>query len=174
MLTFIEITEIGGEAIMEGIISQCVFMHESVRQKCIRYKTVLNRYNYVTPKSYLELLSLFRKLLDQKRNELHGLRNRTATGLDKLLAATKEVELLQEELANAQPMLIQTSKDTEEAMVSANMIAEYSRSKSQPIKSKRLKFVKSLSMKKNKLQSRPRKRKPLLMMLNEIWMKLYR
>jgi dynein heavy chain len=94
--------------IVEGIIDQFVLMHESVRKKCLQYKAELNRHNYVTPKSYLELLLVFRKLLDIKRTELNALRKRTATGLEKLLSATKEVEILSEELNRMQPMLLQT------------------------------------------------------------------
>ncbi|RKO89233.1 dynein heavy chain and region D6 of dynein motor-domain-containing protein [Blyttiomyces helicus] len=91
-------------------------MHESVRERCIAYKSEVNRHNYVTPKSYLELLNLYKRLLDKKRTELLALRNRTSTGLEKLLNATKDVEILQEELEAMQPMLLQTSQETEYAM----------------------------------------------------------
>ncbi|KAJ3275318.1 Dynein heavy chain 1, axonemal [Terramyces sp. JEL0728] len=111
-----ELSDLGTEEVIDGIVNLCVYMHESVREKCLQYKSELNRNNFVTPKSYLELLNLYKKLLDKKRNELLALRKRTATGLDKLLAATKEVEILQEELEAMQPMLIQTSLDTDNAM----------------------------------------------------------
>jgi dynein heavy chain len=111
-----EISDLGTEEIIDGIVSLCVYMHESVREKCLQYRSELNRHNYVTPKSYLELLNLYKNLLEKKRNELLALRKRTATGLDKLLAATKEVEVLQEELEAMQPMLLQTSQDTEATM----------------------------------------------------------
>jgi dynein heavy chain len=101
---------------MDGIIDLCVNMHESVREKSIQYKMELNRYNYVTPTSYLELLGLYKKLLAKKREELGALKKRTATGLEKLLNSTKEVEILQEELEAMQPMLIQTSQETEDTM----------------------------------------------------------
>ncbi|KAJ3214893.1 Dynein heavy chain 1, axonemal [Dinochytrium kinnereticum] len=111
-----DVSDIGSEQIIDGIVNLCVFMHESVRAGCIKYKNELNRNNYVTPKSYLELLGLYKRLLDKKRNELLALRKRTATGLEKLLNATKEVEILQEELEAMQPMLLQTSQETEYAM----------------------------------------------------------
>lgn len=81
-----EMSEIGSETVVGAVIDQCVRIHESVRAKCAKYKSSLNRHNYVTPKSYLELLLLFRRLLDGKKQELLGLRKRTATGLEKLLA----------------------------------------------------------------------------------------
>ena len=111
-----DISDLGTEEVIDGIVQLCVYMQESVREKCVQYKAELNRHNYVTPKSYLELLSLYKKLLDKKRTELLVLRKRTATGLEKLLAATKEVEILQEELEAMQPMLLQTSQDTENTM----------------------------------------------------------
>ncbi|TPX54258.1 hypothetical protein SeMB42_g00367 [Synchytrium endobioticum] len=111
-----EVPNLGSEKVTEGIVKLCVVMHESVQSKCIQYRSELGRFNYVTPKSYLELLGLYKSLLDKKRTELLALRKRTATGLEKLLNATKEVEVLQQELEAMQPMLIQTGKDTEEAM----------------------------------------------------------
>ena len=101
---------------MEGIVSYCVFIHESVREKCIKFETQLNRHNFVTPKSYLELLTLYKTLLEKKKNDLTTLRNRISTGLEKLLNATKEVESLQEELKNTQPLLLQTSEEVERTM----------------------------------------------------------
>lgn len=111
-----EISDLGSEQIIDGIVNLCVYMHESVRERCAQYKLEVNRHNYVTPKSYLELLGLYKRLLEKKRTELIGLRKRTATGLEKLLNATKEVENLQEELEAMQPMLMQTSQETEFAM----------------------------------------------------------
>ncbi|KAJ3125137.1 Dynein heavy chain 1, axonemal [Nowakowskiella sp. JEL0407] len=111
-----EISDLGSEQVIDGIVDLCVVMHESVRAKCLQYKSELNRNNYVTPKSYLELLGLYKRLLDKKRSEFLALRKRTATGLEKLLSSTKEVEILQEELEAMQPMLLQTSQETEYAM----------------------------------------------------------
>ena len=111
-----EISDLGAENVTDGIVNLCVYMHESVRERCIKYKTEVNRHNFVTPKSYLELLETYKRLLDKKRTELIALRKRTATGLDKLLNATTEVEILQEELEAMQPMLILTSEETESTM----------------------------------------------------------
>ncbi|KNE63057.1 hypothetical protein AMAG_08223 [Allomyces macrogynus ATCC 38327] len=111
-----EVSDLGTEQVLEGIVTLCVVMHESVRDKCLEFRQQLGRNNYITPTSYLELLGLYKKLLDKKRSEIQALRKRTATGLDKLLNATKEVQVLQEELEAMQPMLIQTSQETEYAM----------------------------------------------------------
>lgn len=53
------------------------------------------RYNYVTPTSYLELLTTFIKLLGEKRREIDVSRRRLETGLDKLLSTAAQVEVMQ-------------------------------------------------------------------------------
>ena len=45
-------------------------LHKSVERVSIKYKQELRRYNYVTPTSYLELLSMYKQILFQKKNEL--------------------------------------------------------------------------------------------------------
>lgn len=64
----------------------CVEIHQTVAQKCKQYLAALSRHNYVTPKSYLELLSIFSTLIGRKKQELHGARQRMKTGLDKVIA----------------------------------------------------------------------------------------
>jgi dynein heavy chain len=45
-----------------------------------RYHEVYRRYNYTTPKSYLELISLYKSLLAQKREELRAAKERLENG----------------------------------------------------------------------------------------------
>ncbi len=66
----------------------CVEIHQMVSRKCEQYLAELSRYNYVTPKSYLELLSIFSSLIGQKKQELHSARQRMKTGLDKVIWET--------------------------------------------------------------------------------------
>ena len=54
-----------------------------VAKKCEQYLAELSRHNYVTPKSYLELLKMFSNLIGRKKQELCGARQRMKTGLDK-------------------------------------------------------------------------------------------
>jgi dynein heavy chain len=57
------------------------------------------RYNYTTPKSYLEQISLYGKLLTQKFNELRKKVNRLENGLDKLRSTAAQVDELKSKLA---------------------------------------------------------------------------
>lgn len=61
----------------------CVKIHQIVDRKCVQFKAELSRHNYVTPKSYLELLNIFSKLTSLKKNELCTARQRMKMGLDK-------------------------------------------------------------------------------------------
>lgn len=65
-------------------IQVCVYIHQSVSKKCIEYLAELTRHNYVTPKSYLELLHIFSILIGQKKLELKTAKNRMKSGLDKV------------------------------------------------------------------------------------------
>uniref|UniRef100_A0A452QQ37 Uncharacterized protein n=1 Tax=Ursus americanus TaxID=9643 RepID=A0A452QQ37_URSAM len=65
-------------------IQVCVYIHQSVAQKCVEYLAELARHNYVTPKSYLELLNIFSILIGQKKQELKTAKNRMKSGLDKV------------------------------------------------------------------------------------------
>lgn len=76
-----------------------------------------HRYNYVTPTSYLELLGTFIRLLGEKRNEINEGRRRLEVGLQKLLSTAAEVEVMQKELQDLQPILAKTSQEVEDMMV---------------------------------------------------------
>lgn len=62
----------------------CVEIHQSVARKCKEYLAELARHNYVTPKSYLELLGIFTTLIEKKKQELKGAKERMKSGLDKV------------------------------------------------------------------------------------------
>lgn len=61
-----------------------MYIHQSVAKKCVEYLAELARHNYVTPKSYLELLNIFSILIGQKKQELKTAKNRMKSGLDKV------------------------------------------------------------------------------------------
>ena len=53
----------------------------------------MRRYNYTTPKSYLELISLYKSLLAQKRAELRGEKERLESGVDKISQASAQARI---------------------------------------------------------------------------------
>uniref|UniRef100_A0A8C3EP56 Dynein axonemal heavy chain 1 n=1 Tax=Corvus moneduloides TaxID=1196302 RepID=A0A8C3EP56_CORMO len=75
----------GNEDINNGCrIQVCVAIHQSVAKKCQLFLAELGRHNYITPKSYLEFLSIFSSLVGKKQQELKTAKNRMQSGLDKV------------------------------------------------------------------------------------------
>ncbi|RMX56942.1 hypothetical protein pdam_00011068, partial [Pocillopora damicornis] len=101
--------EIRGEC-----VSMCKHFHQSVRGISDRFYAVLLRRNYVTPTSYLELIKTFKSLLGKKRFQILTLKTRYLKGLEKLDFASSQVSIMQQELKELQPELIETSKETEQ------------------------------------------------------------
>ncbi|XP_025927284.1 dynein heavy chain 1, axonemal [Apteryx rowi] len=97
---------------VDGMIQMCIEIHQSVAKKCQVYLAELARHNYVTPKSYLEFLSIFSSLIGKKKQELKTAKNRMKSGLDKLLQTAEDVARMQEELESARPLLAEAAKDT--------------------------------------------------------------
>ncbi|KAK7907430.1 hypothetical protein WMY93_016042 [Mugilogobius chulae] len=101
---------------LRGLALMCVKIHQMVATKCDQFRAELSRHNYVTPKSYLELLNIFSKLTSRKKNELSNARERMKTGLDKLLSTADDVKKMQEELVKMRPFLEEASRETEVTM----------------------------------------------------------
>ncbi|XP_067444208.1 dynein axonemal heavy chain 1 isoform X2 [Thunnus thynnus] len=101
---------------MKGLTLMCMKIHQMVARKCEQYLAELSRHNYVTPKSYLELLKIFSNLTGRKKQELCGARQRMKTGLDKLLSTAEDVSKMQEELETMRPLLEEAARDTEVTM----------------------------------------------------------
>ena len=57
-----------------------------------RYLEVTRRYNYTTPKSYLELISLFKLLLASKRAQLSANKLRLQNGVEKISHASAQAK----------------------------------------------------------------------------------
>lgn len=96
------------EALKASVVEQCVFIHQSVEQISTKYLAELRRHNYVTPTSYLELLSTFRDLLDKQEKTIDQQRQRFEVGLDKLKTTEVDVQQLQNHLIEMKPKLIET------------------------------------------------------------------
>jgi dynein heavy chain len=79
-----DIPEVDNSDIIPGLVNICVSIHQSVARKSETFLAELSRHNYVTPTSYLELLSMFAKMCRTKKTEISGQRDRTKTGLDKV------------------------------------------------------------------------------------------
>lgn len=76
-----DITELDvSPKILQGIVVVCQFMHASVVKASALYLQELSRNNYVTPTSYLELLSSYTELLNKRKGTLTEGLGRLRTG----------------------------------------------------------------------------------------------
>lgn len=101
----------------DACVTMCMYFQRDVEAMTVEFFDTQRRQCYVTPTSYLELLSTFKTLLAAKRKEVTKQRSRYQTGLDKLAQTEKAVKVMQVELENMQPALLRTSVETDEMMV---------------------------------------------------------
>ncbi|XP_056255668.1 dynein axonemal heavy chain 3 [Seriola aureovittata] len=113
---FLEDVEMESEIRLE-VVEMCKTFQTSVVEMSQRYFSRLRRHNYVTPTSYLELILTFKALLNVKRNEVDTAKKRYIVGLEKLEFAASQVSVMQQELTDLKPELIQTSAETDKMMV---------------------------------------------------------
>ncbi len=85
-----------------GIIQHMVHAHRSVVEMSDRYRVELRRNNYVTPKNYLDFISNYRRLLAANRKRVTDSITRLDSGLQKLIQAAEEVDIMQVKLEKQQ------------------------------------------------------------------------
>eukprot|EP01028_Stygiella_incarcerata_P004265 TRINITY_DN1920_c0_g2_i1.p1 TRINITY_DN1920_c0_g2~~TRINITY_DN1920_c0_g2_i1.p1 ORF type:complete len:4143 (+),score=1128.32 TRINITY_DN1920_c0_g2_i1:148-12576(+) len=113
---FLDDVDFDGD-IREGIVDLCVHIHRSVEDTSQRYLEEQHRHNYVTPTSFLELISTYKTLLAPKRQATANAKRRYENGLEKLRGAEAQVKDMQVELEDLKPLLVQSSKETADLMV---------------------------------------------------------
>lgn len=67
------------------------FAHTTVNEVSVKYQQNEKRFNYTTPKSFLEFMKLYGNLLGSKRRELCQKMERLENGLQKLLTTASQV-----------------------------------------------------------------------------------
>nr|XP_022345562.1 dynein heavy chain 2, axonemal-like isoform X2 [Crassostrea virginica] len=92
-------------------------MHKSVSDYSKKMLAELRRHNYVTPTNYLELVSGYKKLLFNKKNELGGAADKLRNGLSKIDDTRQKVEKMSIELEDAKTKVAQFQKQCDEYLV---------------------------------------------------------
>lgn len=98
----------------------CCNIHVSVEKMSEEFFASLRRRVYTTPKSYLDLISLYMQVLDKKRNEFQTNKMRLANGLNKLNETNNNIAELKVKLAEMQPKLEAKNIELEQALVVVN------------------------------------------------------
>ncbi|KAL3693679.1 hypothetical protein R1sor_007330 [Riccia sorocarpa] len=91
--------------VIREIVDITVYFHTSVQEMAGDYYSQLRRYCYVTPTSFLELINLYKSLLEQKQNEVKGFKHRYEMGLLKMEKSAEDVNVMGKELELLQPKL---------------------------------------------------------------------
>ena len=108
--------ELPNEDIREELAKMCMIIHTSVEEASDQFYDELRRRVYTTPKSYLDLISLYINTLDRKRKEVSANKNRLFQGLKKLEETNKQIAELKISLAESAPILAQKDIDLAETM----------------------------------------------------------
>lgn len=93
-----DIDLVGPDGIKKSLANHMAEEHLSVAHMSNYYLESQRRYNYVTPKSYLELISFFKFLLKEKKCDLQRLIDRLDVGLSTLKKTSDDVTELQKDI----------------------------------------------------------------------------
>ncbi|XP_051831868.1 dynein axonemal heavy chain 10 [Antechinus flavipes] len=93
----------------EDVVGHIVMVHDSVGDFSKKFLQKLRRSNYVTPKNFLDFISTYSKLLDEKTQYNIAQCKRLEGGLDKLKEATIQLDELNIKLAEQKIVLAEKS-----------------------------------------------------------------
>ncbi|KAM9310019.1 dynein axonemal heavy chain 11 [Pholidichthys leucotaenia] len=100
-------------AVQESISLFMAHVHTSVNQASEKYQRNEKRYNYTTPRSFLQQITLYRNLLEKSRVQLQHKMNRLDIGLQKLQTTAAQVEELKTKLASQEVELSYKNQNIE-------------------------------------------------------------
>lgn len=117
-LTAVATKFIAGEKLPEDakiqIVQHMMLVHQSVRTFSARFLDELRRWNYVTPKSYLDFIASYKHSLAANRTRIFDMAQRLDGGLQTLRQAAVEVEAMKQELSSAKVIVEAATKDCHE------------------------------------------------------------
>uniref|UniRef100_A0A7N8YQ50 Dynein, axonemal, heavy chain 9 n=1 Tax=Mastacembelus armatus TaxID=205130 RepID=A0A7N8YQ50_9TELE len=99
--------------VKESVSKFMAYVHMSVNQTSKEFLANERRYNYTTPKSFLEQIKLYRSLLGQKSKDLTTKMERLENGLQKLNSTSAQVDELKAKLAAQEVELKQKNEDAD-------------------------------------------------------------
>merc|ERR1719502_1690730 len=105
------------DEVRSNVANHMAFVHESVGLAAELYRAQERREVYTTPKSYLELIALYKDELSVNRGELEVLKGRLEEGLIKLKDAQDQVADMQVRIAEETIFVEKKKKETDELIV---------------------------------------------------------
>ncbi|KAJ7420209.1 hypothetical protein BTVI_22374 [Pitangus sulphuratus] len=101
------------DSVKDSISKFMAHVHTSVNEMSRLYLSNERRYNYTTPKSFLEQIKLYQNLLLKKDKDLKAKMERLENGLEKLNSTSAQVDELKAKLAAQEVELKQKSEDAD-------------------------------------------------------------
>jgi len=95
---FMDDMELGNAEERAGITKFMPYSFDAVNKASVDYLSTEKRYNYTTPKSFLELIYLYKNMLAQQRKTMIDSIDRLENGLTKLQKTATDVAVLEDEL----------------------------------------------------------------------------
>jgi dynein heavy chain len=108
--------DLGNPQLVTKVAQLCVDAHTSVEAAAGRFYQELRRRYYVTPKMFLDLVSLYDSLLRSKQSELEGARARLLCGIQKLQETNAAVDVMTQQLNDLQPLLAEKTGTTQKLL----------------------------------------------------------
>ncbi|KAM6240343.1 dynein axonemal heavy chain 9 isoform 4-T5 [Spheniscus humboldti] len=112
-LRFLQQTETVEDSVKDSISKFMAYVHTSVNEISRLYLSNERRYNYTTPKSFLEQIKLYQNLLLKKGKDLKAKMERLENGLEKLNSTSAQVDELKAKLAAQELELKQKNDDAD-------------------------------------------------------------
>ncbi|XP_069067570.1 dynein axonemal heavy chain 11 [Pleurodeles waltl] len=110
---FIEETEGIEPSLWDSVSLFMAYVHTSVNVTSAKYLQNEKRYNYTTPKSFLEQITLYKSLLGKKRKQLSQRMEHLVNGIQKLKTTASQVEDLKAKLASQEAELQERNENAE-------------------------------------------------------------
>ncbi|KAM9371423.1 dynein axonemal heavy chain 9-like [Phaethornis superciliosus] len=115
-LQFLQETEAVEDSVKDSISKFMAYVHTSVNEMSRLYLSNERRYNYTTPKSFLEQIKLYQNLLLIKGKDLKAKMERLENGLEKLNSTSAQVDELKAKLA-AQEVELKQKNDNADKLI---------------------------------------------------------
>ena len=106
--------------IKEQLVQHMGSVHTYVTAACDEYLQAHRRHVYVTPKSYLSFIGGYKSLYGKKLNDVQELASSINSGLEKMVQATEDVDVMKKELA------VKNAELAEAQQVSTELLKEIS------------------------------------------------
>jgi dynein heavy chain len=105
--------ETNGEELRDKLSKHMAEQHLSTGLASVRYKQTQKRFNYVTPKSFLELIEFYKTLLTQKRDHVQKDIDRLDIGLSTLRKTAQDVAELKVDLEHTMAKVAEKKEATD-------------------------------------------------------------